>query len=403
MKLKRLELKNIGGIKHLSLEFHSHVNVICGMNGIGKSTILKSILSSIPGTRTRVKPNVDADNGEIIFTYNDSKRFIVNISNKSPSDYDLINYNNKSYTPGEIIFFDTERNIEYKKLKQIKLEPELSYSRDNSDRGYEFSLGVKLENIKDWFLMLALHAESKNEHLSSYQSDYFDAAVSALNILSSGELEYNCIDYSTNEILLKDVHYNSPIVFEYLSSGYKSCIYIIWGIIKEIKERFDVTYNKSDHGKHNIKDFDGIIIIDEIDLHLHPVWQKEIVGILSKIFSNAQFIISTHSPSVLQNLDRSSIIPLTLNNQGFVTINSLDFSEYGLQGWTFEEILIYVMGDNKLETDLYRNCIDEFVSSIKIKDKKKAQYCFDELKKMLHPSNPQLVLLEYQLKGVLND
>ena len=157
MKLKRLELKNIGGIKHLSLEFHSHVNVICGMNGIGKSTILKSILSSIPGTRTRVKPNVDADNGEIIFTYNDSKRFIVNISNKSPSDYDLINYNNKSYTPGEIIFFDTERNIEYKKLKQIKLEPELSYSRDNSDRGYEFSLGVKLENIKDWFLMLAHH------------------------------------------------------------------------------------------------------------------------------------------------------------------------------------------------------------------------------------------------------
>lgn len=61
------------------------------MNGISKSTILKSILSSIPATRTRVKPNVDSNNGEIIFTYDDSKRFIVNISNKSPSDYDLIN------------------------------------------------------------------------------------------------------------------------------------------------------------------------------------------------------------------------------------------------------------------------------------------------------------------------
>ena len=44
MKLKRLELNNIGGIKHLSLELNSHINVICGMNGIGKSTILKSIL-----------------------------------------------------------------------------------------------------------------------------------------------------------------------------------------------------------------------------------------------------------------------------------------------------------------------------------------------------------------------
>lgn len=403
MKLKRLELKNIGGLKHLSLELNSHINVICGMNGIGKSTILKSILSSIPATRTRVKPNVDSDNGEIIFTYEDSKRFIVNISNKSPSDYDLIKYNNKSYTPGEIIFFDTERNIEYKKLKQIELEPELSYSRDNSERGHEFSLGVKLEHIKDWFLMLALHAESKNRHLSSYQFDYFDAAITALNVLSSGELQYNCIDYSTNEILLKDVHYNSPIVFEYLSSGYKSCIYIIWGIIKEIKERFDITLNKSDHGKHNIKEFDGIVIIDEIDLHLHPVWQKEIVGILSKIFPNAQFIISTHSPSVLQNLDKSAIIPLTLNDQGFITINSLDLSEYGLQGWTFEEILIYVMGDNKLETDLYRKYIAEFVTSVKCKNKINAKSSFNELKKMLHPSNPQLVLLEYQLKGVLND
>ena len=71
MKLKRLELNNIGGIKHLSLELNSHINVICGMNGIGKSTILKSILSSIPATRTRVKPNVDSNNGEIIFTYDD--------------------------------------------------------------------------------------------------------------------------------------------------------------------------------------------------------------------------------------------------------------------------------------------------------------------------------------------
>ena len=61
------------------------------------------------------------------------------------------------------------------------------------------------------------------------------------------------------------------------------------------------------------------------------------------------------------------------------------------------------MGDNKLETDLYRNYIDEFVSSVKSKDKNHAKHCFNELKKMLHPSNPQLVLLEYQLKGVLND
>lgn len=403
MKLKKLELKNIGGIKHTSLEFNSHINIICGKNGIGKSTILKSILSSIPSTQTRVKPNVDSDGGEIIFIYDELKTFTVNISNKSPADYDYIHNRNEFYIPGEIIFFDTERNIDYKKLKQIKLESELLYSRENSERGHEFSLGVKLDNIKDWFLMLALHAESKNVHLSSYQFNYFNVAISALKMLSSGELEYDYIDYSTNEILLKDIHYNNPIVFEYLSSGYKSCIYIIWGIIKEIKERFDNRLNHSDHGKHNIKEFDGIIIIDEIDLHLHPVWQGKIIGILSELFPDAQFIISTHSPSVLQNLSKSAIIPLSSDDKKIITVNSLDLSEYGLQGWTFEEILLYVMGNDKTESDVYVNYIEDFIKFVKNRDKVKAQQCYSELKKMLHPSNPQLALLEYQLKGVLDD
>lgn len=49
----------------------------------------------------------------------------------------------------------------------------------------------------------------------------------------------------------------------------------------------------------------GIIVIDEVDLHLHPTWQREIVPQLRTVFPNCQFFISTHSPFVLSNLNRN--------------------------------------------------------------------------------------------------
>jgi len=54
----------------------------------------------------------------------------------------------------------------------------------------------------------------------------------------------------------------------------------------------------------------GIVIIDEIDLHLHPQWQRRIIPQLRKTFPNIQFIVTTHSPLVLESLDLDNIIVL---------------------------------------------------------------------------------------------
>lgn len=55
----------------------------------------------------------------------------------------------------------------------------------------------------------------------------------------------------------------------------------------------------------------GIILIDEIELHLHPKWQQQSVLLLQEIFPNLQFIITTHSPHVLSTVEKSSIRILT--------------------------------------------------------------------------------------------
>ena len=52
---------------------------------------------------------------------------------------------------------------------------------------------------------------------------------------------------------------------------------------------------------------EAVILIDELDLHLHPKWQKEIAGNLKRTFPNCQFIISTHSPLIIQSLDAEEV------------------------------------------------------------------------------------------------
>lgn len=58
----------------------------------------------------------------------------------------------------------------------------------------------------------------------------------------------------------------------------------------------------------------GIVLLDEIDLHLHPTWQRRIVPILRRIFPKLQFIVTTHSPLVLTGFEKDEIIRLRLVN-----------------------------------------------------------------------------------------
>ncbi|HEX4965213.1 MAG TPA: AAA family ATPase [Thermoanaerobaculia bacterium] len=60
------------------------------------------------------------------------------------------------------------------------------------------------------------------------------------------------------------------------------------------------------------RNLEGIVLLDEIDLHLHPTWQRRIVPLLRKIFPHLQFIVTTHSPLVLTGFERDEIILLKL-------------------------------------------------------------------------------------------
>ena len=90
-----------------------------------------------------------------------------------------------------------------------------------------------------------------------------------------------------------------PFTFNTLSAGYEAIIDIISEIIMQISTT-----------KSKRFDCEGIVLIDEIDIHLHIELQKNILPLLTTFFPNIQFIVTTHSPFVLSSLENSVIYDL---------------------------------------------------------------------------------------------
>lgn len=94
------------------------------------------------------------------------------------------------------------------------------------------------------------------------------------------------------------------LLFSQLSDGYRNVI----GMVADIAYR---CIKLNPHlGKNVIKETPGIVLIDEIDLHLHPNWQRRIVNDLKNTFPKIQFVVTTHSPFIVQSIEQSELINL---------------------------------------------------------------------------------------------
>ncbi len=86
----------------------------------------------------------------------------------------------------------------------------------------------------------------------------------------------------------------------------------------------------------NLEDMRGVLIIDEIDAHLHPTWQRRIIPVLTKRFPNFQIFCSTHSPLMLAGLKPGQVHLLRRGANGKCTVSQ---NESDISGWTADEVL----------------------------------------------------------------
>ncbi len=96
----------------------------------------------------------------------------------------------------------------------------------------------------------------------------------------------------------------------WLSQGYQSTIAWIADIIGQ--------FFWEAGGPVPLDEMEGLVLIDEIDLHLHPKWQLRLIPTLKRVFPRLQFIVTTHSPMVLPGLKREEVVLLKMDEQGNV-------------------------------------------------------------------------------------
>lgn len=385
MKVKSLDIKGIGGIRELSLKFNDGLNVICGTNGIGKTTILNIIADRVSFNTNRIiKRNAQVTEGnytvEILIDGNIVSN-TVKVVDFLPEEVSSINVGSAVDNAKHLLFFNTVRELEYTKLAAVPRDPE----RRNFEEAIMAITGVKANDIKGWFENRQLFSR-ENGFNSVYKSN-LELSKNVFGLLDNN-VRYFSLDSTSLDIILETAKGN--INFEYLSAGYKTCIYMILGIIKEIEFRSHLKPICA-------QDFDGVVLIDEIDIHLHPTWQARLVQAMKEIFPKAQFIVTTHSPSILQSLEKDEIIALAQDEKGNTFIKELDLGEYGLQGWTLEEILQDVMGMPSTTSELYQSTIKEFDKAMDEENGVKIIEQYEILKKMLHPNNPLQKLLKLQV------
>lgn len=387
IKINKLRLVGIGPIKDLQLEFNNQFNIICGQNGIGKTTILDAIAQVFSARETSLKRNANCAEGSIqievsINGVNQNKVIPINGFEPSSQNRDAMGLYQQAV---EVVVFKTHRDIPYSKLNSLSTDPQ----KDVHANARQTLTGSLSSELKNWFVNR--HLWSKHDgHLDEGQLRNIDLAKKVIGLLND-DMSFSRVDPRTNDILI-----NTPdgeIYFEYLSSGYKSCLAVLMGIIKEIEFRY---HSPSIF----IEDFQGIVFIDEVDLHLHPEWQAKIYLGLKSILPNAQVFTSTHSPHLIQVAEANEIIPLVRDEESNTSLNEVINLEYGCQGWTVEEILTDVMGMSATRTDVYNNAIRDFNSGLESDDITLVNSAYDRICNMLHPGNPLRKVFEIQMIGV---
>jgi AAA15 family ATPase/GTPase len=172
-----------------------------------------------------------------------------------------------------------------------------------------------------------------------------------------------------------------------LGYGYQTIVTFVVDLAQKLFER----YPNSENPLHE----PAIVLVDEIDLHLHPEWQRKIIQFLKTQFPKTQFIVTTHSPLIIQSMDDINLVLLE-KEDAHVIIKQPDLKTY--KGWTVEEILSDLMGlDGRTKSETYYKLIADFNKAALKDDYDTAKKVYDKLDEILNKNNPYRELLDLQL------
>lgn len=252
-----------------------------------------------------------------------------------------------------------------------------------------FTSDARLSDFQEWLLQLDYSQKSGSEKSQKrlekmhdlVRSDLFPG-VTDFSFKKDGDNEHVVVVFSAGK--------DGDVRFEELGFGYQTTL--TW--LADFCKRMFELYPDAENPLHE----EAVVLVDELDLHLHPKWQRDLVPTLSKIFPNVQFIVTTHSPHVLQSMEDVNLYVLRRNAEsGEIEAERSNVTSF--TGWTVEEILGVTMelGDDVLSV-AYNAVKKDFEEALRNKDRAAAQRYYERLDDMMRPGNSMRSIYRIRLE-----
>ncbi|MFW2575660.1 AAA family ATPase [Serratia nevei] len=367
MKIKHLHLQHFRRFDDFEIEFTSPVTVLVARNGAGKSSILDALATALGSFLTRLPKITGMNPKETDFQVNPdgSKPAFMRITCESMDGvrwdrtekrdqavktqktippaiglkalYDvvdkLIDAHNelKPYTLPIFVYYGTGRGVF--DIPQRKRGFGKEFSRFDAFRG-GLESKTNFRSFVEYFYSLEdIELKSqKNARSFELQIPELAAIRRAVSIMLPEFSNPRSIDPAGIQIDWKQAGgITKQLRIEQLSDGYRTTLAMVMDIAARMAE---ANPESSDPLLT-----EGVVLIDEVDLHLHPGWQQTIMLDLMRTFPNIQFIVSTHSAQVISSMKPEALRVIEWENEK-PTLVPINFSE----GAEAQQVLLEVLG-----------------------------------------------------------
>jgi small GTP-binding protein len=372
IRLSRLRLENIKSFKNFSLDFRletvvSHMcTTIVGDNAIGKTTLLQSIaLGCIGltlanqeslGARSLLKEGEDSGAIELEFEFSidpeateDEKTFIaigleLDIKNCRPLPHSKMVFGDVNHMEHwtalrNQINFDWGFCCGYGAFRGLRERKEglLSVSTTSPEIDRIFSVFQPQSTLIDPTILQAMLRSDVSSIARERQNIPLGIRDEILKMFAEIIPGMKIQEQNGQQELIEK--WGGVKEFSVLSDGYNSMIGLLGHLVKHALEFTGWLKGTTDTPIPRLispLSIAGIVLIDEVDLHLHPTWQRYILSQLQSAFPNIQFIVTTHSPLVLGATPEVQVIVLKRgDNDQAIALTDLP----SIRGWRVDQLL----------------------------------------------------------------
>ncbi len=399
MKIQKITLTNFKGIDYSELNLQKKCTVFYGINGMGKTTILRAIdllYSSIINkiVQNRFKQSIRIELEDIKFGKSSCKiscDFYLADTGETIA-YDLCMYRKeKKRTHNQTALkklTDTFREAYIVKDTGMPIFVNYGVNRTvmdiplrirnthlfDKESAFEKAIESKID-FRTFFEWFRYQEDLENQIRVRENPHYTDLALKSVKNAVYAMLEdVSNLRIERNPLAMKVDKNEMSLRVDQLSDGEK-CTLALFG---DLARRLALANPVCDNPLLGT----GVVLIDEIELHMHPSWQRKILPVLKKCFPNIQFIITTHSPQVLGELDESYKIFSIEKVHETIAYHDIP----SLIGWDSNYILKCFMNTENLNSDTQKLIADmyDLISEGKLEESEKLLLKLEELTDTAH-------------------